>query len=221
MKKEISFAVVLISFLLITVDSSAQEKSTLLNPEQYLFPAFNTGKVGMKNGRELKVNLNYNIVTEKMVFMQKGLIYDMTDFANVDTVTLLDKKFIAAGKGFMEITDKGKYTLLFQHIGKIETPPRPAAYGGTSEVSNSTYINNVKIGNEVYRLQNDPDLVIKREVFYWIKTSDRLENFLNEKQLVKIMPDLKDKIRLFIKQNKIKFDDPQNVIKLINYCNTL
>jgi hypothetical protein len=77
------------------------------------------------------------------------------------------------------------------------------------------------MGNEVYRLQNDTDLIIEREVIYWIKTSDKLEYFLNEKQLVRILPDLKDKIRLFIKQNHLKFDDPLNVIKLISYCNTL
>lgn len=221
MRREISFAVVLTSFLLITVDNTAQEKNTLVNPEQYLFPAFNTGTIRMKNGREMKVNLNYNIVTEKMVFIQKGKIYDMTDFANVDTVTLLDKKFIPAGKSFMEVAYPGKYTLLYQHIGKIESPPRPAAYGGTSEVSSSTYMNNVQLGNDVYRLQNDTDLLIKREVIYWIRTSDSLEYFLNEKQLVKILPDLKNTIRQFVKQNRLKFDDPQGVRKLISYCNTL
>ena len=221
MARKIILSIILTSFLLIPAQSSAQEKTALVNPEQYLFPAFNTGKVGMKNGRELKVILNYNIVTEKIVFMQKGQIFDMTDLVNVDTVTLLDKKFIPAGKGFMEIADSGKYTLLFQHLGKIETPPRPAAYGGTSEVSSSTYMNNVQMGNEIYRLQNDTELIIKREVIYWIKTSDKLEFFLNEKQLVRILPDLKDQIRLFIKQNHLKFDDPMNVIKLISYCNTL
>lgn len=221
MERKKVLLIILTSFLLIPAYNFAQEKSTLVNPEQYLFPAFNTGSIRMNNGRELKVILNYNIVTEKIVFMQKGQIYDMTDFANVNTVTLLDTKFIPAGKGFMEIADSGKYTLLFQHIGKIESPPRPAAYGGTSEVSSSTYMNNVQLGNEVYRLQNDTNLIIKREVIYWLKTSDKLESFLNEKQLARILPDLKDKIRLFVKQNNLKFDEPTNVRKLISYCNTL
>ena len=153
MKRKTPFLLVMIPvilglILIIPSKIIAQGKSTLVNPDQYLFPEFNTGKVGIKNGRDLNVILNYNIVTEKLVFMQKGRIYDMTDYANVDTVILYSKKFIPAGKGFVEIADTGKYTLLLQHIGTIQTPPKPAAYGGTSEVSSSTYVNYAMMGNE-------------------------------------------------------------------------
>jgi hypothetical protein len=215
----------LIMFILMTAIAvyytEAQDKIVLVNPEQYLFEEFSRGKVGLKTGRDLNVMLNYNIVTERLVFQQKGQIYDMTDFTEVDTVFLNNRKFIPAGKGFFEIADAGKYTLLLQYIGKIQDPPRPAAYGGTSDVSSSTYMNNVKFGNEVYRLQNDTTLNIKREIIYWLKTGDKTTSFASEKQLTKLLPQFKTQIKVFINDNRIKFNDPRKVTDLINYCNTL
>jgi hypothetical protein len=198
----------------------AQEKGTLVNPDQYLFPEFNTGKVGMINGRDLNVVLNYNIVTEKLVFMQKGQIYDMVEYSKIDTVSLNNKKFIPSENMFLEIAESGRYTLLLQHIGTIQSPPKPAAYGGTSEVSSSTYVNYAMMGNEPYRLQNDTTLIIRHEIIYWIKSADKLNSFLNEKQLVKILHDYKDKIRLYINVNHLKFDNPEHVTRLVTYCNS-
>jgi hypothetical protein len=46
-------------------------------------------------------------------------------------------------------------------------------------------------------------------------------SFLNKRQLLKIFPDQKDKLEQFIKQNRLKTDDPEDMIKLVDYCNEI
>lgn len=197
------------------------QTDTLQNPGQYLFPEFTKSPVTMKTGRNIFLMLNYNIVTEKMVFIQKGQIYDMIIYATVDTVYMQGRKFIPVGKVFYEVTLEAPISLFIQHKGNIQSPPRPAAYGGTSEISSSTYINNISLGNDVYRLKNDPNLIIKPETVYWISINNSLSSFQNEKQLLNIIPDHSNEIKKYIKQNKLKFDNPNDVLKLIVYCNSL
>jgi hypothetical protein len=165
--------------------------------------------------------LNYNIVTGNMVFMQKGQIYDMINYNAVDTVYMQGRKFIPVGKVFYEVTLEATLPLFIQYKGKIQLPPKPAAYGGTSEISSSTYINNLSLGNDVYRLKNDPNLIIKPETVYWISINNSLSSFQTEKQLLIILPDLKNEIKQYIKQNKLKFANPGDIRKLIVYCNSL
>jgi hypothetical protein len=196
------------------------QDGTVVNPAQFLFSEFTRSQVAVKSGRNLNLMLNYNIVTEKMVFMQKGEVYDMVDYSNVDTVYIQHRKFIPSGKVFREVAVEGPVVLLIQHKGSIQAPPRPAAYGGTSEVSSSTYINNMKLGNEVYRLKTDPTLIIKPEPeFLIVKGTAEPRRFMNEKQLISALPEYKDVIKQFVKKYRIKFDRLPDVIRLAEHCN--
>jgi hypothetical protein len=193
----------------------------LKNPGQYLFPEFAKAIVAVNAGKDLSLIVNYNIVTEKMVFMQKGDIYDMFNYDKVDTVYLQGKKFIPAENVFYEVALEAALPLYIQHTGKIQSPPKPAAYGGTSEVSSSTYINNMHIGGDIYRLKNESDLTIKTENIYWLGMNGKMNRFLNEKQFLSLAGANKAALKEYIKQNKIKFTAEEDVVKLTAYLNTL
>jgi hypothetical protein len=207
--------------LLIFSDQIRAQDSEIKNPGQFLYPEFLKGIVAQKTGKDIALMLNYNIVTEKMVFLQKGEIYDMVNYEWVDTVYLAGQKFIPVAKVFYEVGVEAPVSMFIQHKGKVQLPPKPAAYGGTSEVSSSTYINNMQLGNLVYMLKNESNLIIKPENVYWIRYKDKLSVFLNEKQLAAILPDYKTQIRQFVKDNKLKFDRTEDVTNLFVYLNTL
>lgn len=201
-----------------TLEAQTQE---LKNPGQFLFPEFATAIVALNAGKDLTLVVNYNIVTEKMVFLQKGEIYDMFNFDKVDTVYLQGRKFIPMENVFYEVALEGAFPLFIQHKGKIQSPPKPAAYGGTSEISSSTYINNIQIGADVYRLKNETDLTIKTEKVYWIMINGKMNRFLTENQFLNLVGDKKADLKQYVKENKIKFNTEADVVKLIEYFNSL
>ncbi|MDM7918150.1 MAG: hypothetical protein QUS12_03185, partial [Methanosarcina sp.] len=160
--------------LSVLINTAEAQVDTVNNPDQFLFKEFYVGVARMKNGEKVVLDFNYNIVSEKMVFRQKGLIYDITNQSLIDTVYIQGRKFIPAGKVFHEVMADGKSTLLVQHKGSIKPPSKPAAYGGTSEVSSSTYINNIRFGNDRYRKTTGEKIVILPGPLFWIRKNGNM-----------------------------------------------
>lgn len=221
LKTHISYFTAVFILLIVTCQTEAQTTEEIKNPQQFLYPEFTKTTVAMKAGRDLTMMINYNVVTEKMVFLQKGDIYDMVYYESVDTVYLNGSKFIPVAKVFYEVALEAPVPLFIQHKGKIQSPPKPAAYGGTSEISSSTYISNIPLGTDVYRLKNEAELIIRPETVYWIQIDGTLQNFLTDSQFLNLVPDLKNPMKQYIRENKIKFKSGEDVVKLISYLNTL
>jgi hypothetical protein len=78
-------AILLVTGLVINMSLYAQtEESNVM--AQFLFPEFSKGIVKMKAGAPISAVMNYNTLTEKVVFEQKGNYLDMINNGNVDTL---------------------------------------------------------------------------------------------------------------------------------------
>jgi hypothetical protein len=218
-----SLCSILASALLSVTVAIQGQTVTKHDPDQFLFPDFTRSKIAMKAGNDLSLILNYNVVTEKMVFLQKGDVYDMIGYGGVDTVYICGLKFIPSGGFFFQVAIETPVTLFIRHKGKVIPPPRPAAYGGTSEVSSSTYINNLRLtsSGETFRMPDDPNIAVKYETVYRLKTDDQVLDFASSKQLLKIIPDFKSELRQYIKKEKTEFNNPEEVVKLIQFYSSL
>jgi hypothetical protein len=206
--------------LVINVRHATAQVDTLPNPGQYLYTEFTKARVATKVGSDLNMLANYNIVTEMMVFLQKGKVYDLIDYHNVDTIYFKNATYIPGEKVFYEVAVSGPASLLIRHMGTIQDPPKPAAYGGTSEVSSSNYINNLQIGGNTYRLKQDTALIIKQSEAFFIGKGEEVIPFRTEKQFVTIFPGIRNELKSYIKQNKIHFEQEADLVKLVKFCNT-
>ena len=88
----------------------------------YIFPEFTQGVVLMKNGIRNEALLNYNSLTEQMIFEKKGkkLAIGMNELGFVDTVFVKDRKFIALNGVFVELLSQSKWDLYIEHECKME-----------------------------------------------------------------------------------------------------
>jgi hypothetical protein len=197
------------------------QPATADNPEQYIFPDFSVGVVKMKDKGKVALALNYNVVTEKMVFRQKNQVFDIVDYSKVDTVYIHERKFVPLNNVFYEVLVNAPVSLFIQHKGKIKPPSRPAAYGGTSELSSSTYVNNLRMGNDVYRLNSDAPVIIEPDPLIWIRKDNEMYAVFNQKSLLKVFSDRKNEIKEFISGNKIDSKNPGHLIRVVNYYNEL
>ena len=68
----------------------------------YVFPKFLKGTVKLKNGhRESKV-MNYNMITEEMVYDKDGVMMAIDRLGTIDTVYFETRKFVPVEKVFYE-----------------------------------------------------------------------------------------------------------------------
>lgn len=188
---------------------------------QFLFPEFSTGKVRLKNGNIQSLELNYNTVSEKIVYKKDDKIYDVVNTEIIDTVFIKESKFVPAGKVFYEILLPAQISLFVQYHGKLIPPGSVAAYGGTSQVSSTTNLTSVNLSMGYYNLKLPDDYTVKVHLIFWINKENNMFSYETEKQFLKLFPDKVAEIKEFIKKQKIKFDKLADQVSLFVYLNEL
>lgn len=184
----------------------------------YIFPDFTEGTVKQKSGEINKALLNYNSLTQEMVFEQSGQKMALDKLENIDTVYINNKTFVPVGEVFYEMATKTPVALFIQHISKIIPPGNETGFGA-SQTSAITNMNDLKSSGGAYKLKLPDEYKLKSETLYWLKKNDKYVNVKNIKDIESMFPQRADSIRDFVKANKISFKNSEDVIKLIQFCN--
>jgi hypothetical protein len=212
--------IILLILVNLTLPAKAQTRPDGSEP-QFLYTEFTKSKVRMKNGQIQNIMLNYNTVSEKMVFQKDEKLYDMANPEMVDTVFLQDSRFVPAGKVFYKVVLAAPVAFYAQYKGELQPPGTPAGYGGTSQVSNTKNLSSVQLSSGYYNLELPADYTVKTNITYWYSKDGNMLSFVNERQFLKLNPDKETELKQFIKQNKIKFDKLPDIAKLAEYYNKL
>lgn len=208
-----SFSLALM-FSILSVTVFSQAKTIELT--HYLFPEFMKGTVLMKNGIRNEAMLNYNSLTEEMIFDNHGMKLAISQLDQVDTVYILGRKFILHEKKFSELLYSSSSIELFaEHKCSIKDPGKPAAYGGTSHTSATTSYSSYFSGGQVYELKLPDGYETKPYIQYWIKRDGKISRILTLRQLNKVFDDQEDLLKAYVKNHEVKLDDLQSVIALV------
>lgn len=188
-------------------------------PPHYLFPAFGKAVVKMKLGGYQYADMNYNTVTEEMIFTQNNINLALDKPETIDSIYLNKRIFVPVNKKFYELAYNGNISLFIQHRKTLIDGGKPAAYGGTTQTSAVTPISSLSSGGNIYKLKLPDDYTTKDATLYWLNIKGKFRNFINEKQLSKILPDKKVQIRNFVEEQKTDFKKADDVIMLIKFLN--
>lgn len=194
------------------------QTETINHPEQFLLHDFTNGKILMKSGSGYDMILNYNLVFEKVVIVQANKICDLSNPGSVDTIYLLNRKFIPAGMVFYELLAGSPFILFVQHRSKVSLPPRMDSYGKIPETSATDAKEMLLIGNKS-NISSDQELIFNKEDVYWVQVDNSMQSFKDAMEFYKIFPNIKSELKQYIRQNKIKFENPDDIEKLMIYCN--
>jgi hypothetical protein len=188
---------------------------------QYLFAEFSKCDILMKGGKTNTTTMNYNTVTEKMVFISNDKYYDLTNPETIDTVMLNGCKFVPVGKSFYEVLVSRPIGLFIQHKGNLMSAGKPVGYGGTSQTASANYISNLELSGLQTNLALPKDYIVNPAPVYWLHIGEKWLDFINEKQFISYFPDKASVIKSFIKENRIKIDKPESLTMLVKFCATL
>jgi hypothetical protein len=208
------FSCLFFVFVLVTY-AIGQEKTTT----HYLFPEFYTGKILMKTGKIEEIRLNYNSLTEEMIFETKGKYLALSNIGVIDTAYIQNRKFIPVGKVFYEVSVNMEIPLLIKHTCRIIPPGKPTAYGGTSETTSVTIINNFIQSGRVYDLKLPGDYKITSSANYYLKSENKFIRIYKVKHAIKCFPEKEREIKEFVKLHGTDFDNKEDLIDLIIFCN--
>jgi hypothetical protein len=185
----------------------------------YLFPSFSIGNIKLKTGLSKDIMLNYNSLTEEMIFESNGKKLALANPESVDTISIWGKKFIPAGKVFYEILEALPVSLYAHHLCRLTPPGKPSGYGGTSETSSIKSTSTIYLSGGVYEMKLPEDYKIEAYSEFILKKGNEYFKAYNAKQVIKCFPGKKDAIKEFIKMNKTSFKKEEDVRSLIKFCN--
>jgi hypothetical protein len=217
----ISRILLIVIMIFITGFAARSQDKAGENLQQYLFPSFSKSLIKTKAGKEVNLTLNYNMVSEKMVFDQKGQFFDISNPELVDTVYMQNRKFVYHEKEFIEVAVTGDSPFYIQHKADLKAPPRPGAYGTTSELTSSNYLSGYQTDMGYYNFKLPEGYTVKASTFYWIRKGEEWFRINSEKQVPKIFTGNEEQVKNFIKENRIKADNTEAMIKLGIFCNGL
>jgi hypothetical protein len=207
--------------LMLTVMQLTAQIDSIANLPQYLFPNFDTSSVRLKTGEFFKAVMNYNTLTEKMTFYQKGTLLDLIKPKTIDTICIQNKLFVPIENSFYEVILNAPIAFFIQHKSDLISTGRPAALGTTSQTSGITSVSKL-IGDEnSYNLKLPENFKIKPYEVYWVRMNKEMHRFLNEHQLLRIFPANENEIKDFINQFHLKINKPGDLLKLAHFCNEL
>jgi hypothetical protein len=164
MKRLITFALVLcLAFCCGRISLVHGQSASDGSSPQFLFPDFTSGNVKMKNGLSQNATLNYNTVSEKIVYEKEGQIYDLLNIRMIDAVIIKKRVFVPVRNIFHEVLLIAPIPLLVRHKGDVFIQGTPVGYGGTSQVSNAKALSSVKLSMSFCKLQMPKDYTVDRK----------------------------------------------------------
>ena len=202
---------------LIFISSYAQLTTAEIN--HYLFPEFTEGVILMKTGKKDVKLLNYNSLTEEMVFDNNGnkLAISKGDLGRIDTAFIKGRKFIILNNKFVELLYHSKWDLYVEHKCDLKERGKDAGYGGTSQTSAINTPSAVYMEGNVYNLKLPDGFETKPYTYYWLKKNGELKKFVNMKQLKKLYKDKKDLFNDYLEKHDVKYENHENIIQLIEH----
>ncbi len=211
--------IIILLFFLTGTDLSAQEDEE--NVSHYVFADFILGNVKQKDGNSFSTLLNYNTLTEEMIFMNNGTNLALDKIETIDSVIINKHIYIPKDKAFFEQLLAGKISLFIQHKSELETKGNQVGYGGTSLISSTSKMSTLSSSGLVYNLKLPAEYSIEDNTHYWIRFNNKYYQIENEKSLRKIFVDYEKEIKSFIKSNKVKFTDESGLRKLVEHLNNI
>lgn len=187
-------------------------------PRLLLFKKFTEGTVLMRNGAKTAALLNYDAANQQMLFKQNEKDMILIGVELIDTVYIESRKFFPVESSFFLEAVSVKNGIIYVNWRlKKQFKGKKGAYGqvlqtnvetiNTSYWTNNEYKNE---NNEVYSTSNDNE--------YWLKYNKKIVKCKNEKSLLKLFPEKETMIKKYMKDNKIDFNNIQQVIVLLDYC---
>lgn len=204
-------------FNLISISLYAQPEN--IEMTHYLFPEFTKGVIQMKSGIRNDALLNYNALSEQMIFEKNGnrLAMSPNDLRLVDTVFIENRKFVALNDVFVELLSHSTWALFIEHKCELEEPGTSTGYGGTSKTTAAKSFRSIYSEGSNHLLKLPDGYKANSITDFWLKNNENLDKFTSMRELKKLYKHKEGLLKGYLKKNRVKYDDRESIIQLIEY----
>jgi hypothetical protein len=224
MKNQKYTASIILIVLILTTSldkvSGQIQSDTANTTKHYVLPEFALGYVKMKDGKKEFAVMNYNQLTEEMIFEKDGLMLALDSISKIDSVNIDSRLFIPHEKIFYEVLVIGKVSLFMEHKCNLLATGNPSGYGGVTETGASRNVATMTTFRS-FKLELPRDYYITDATIYWIRIGGEYFKANTSSQIRKAIPEKSAEIKNYIKLKALDLSKTTDLVDLIVKCNEL
>ena len=202
-----------------TITIHSGEDVSVLYREIYRYPQFGYGRVYFKNGDSARGLLNYNLIMERVQFLDpKGDTLILEGDQPVDYVLIGNNRFYNTGKEYLELdTNLQKGMLVIKRRIKFADEQKTGAYGLPSSTHNIENKNRLSADYNIHQLRLARDLVFVKEELFYYGNAKKHFFLINRKNLLAEFPDKSGSIIDYLKIKNVNFKNRDEVKDLLQF----
>ena len=187
----------------------------------YYFKEFIPGKVILKNKQFARGKFNYDFRNKQMHFLNGNTDMIVENLQDIDTIIIDKTRFIPYEGRFVEVMKEGKTALLIEK----EVNTRERGKVGAMGVATHGSVQAIDVNARFQRVngENNMDLTIYKDEIkniYYILIKKNWKSFRNQATFLKLFPKKQqESIKETIKTLDVDFDNPEDVLKLLDKIN--
>jgi hypothetical protein len=204
---------------LVNIKAGSSFRDVLTTTDIFLSPQFINGKVFFRNGTKAIAMMNYNSLTDQMLFIDpKGDTLALKDEKTIKFISL-DKDTFYYNEGYIRLVASNSVVKLAEKqiwevadIRKIGSHNRPSTTFAITSYSTLTD----RFGKSHDLLLNE-DLVLRKKANYYF--GDIYDRFTpaGKKNLLLLFPKEQMGLANYLKENKVRFDKKDDLEKVAQF----
>jgi len=194
-----------------------------IKPElQFLFPAFQSGRIILKDRKTINCQLNYNFLLDEVLFIDEtGKKMALANPQDVQRVYIGNRLFITISKGYYEVIENEPVSLLYKWKCNIAEKGKEGALGITTDAPSIYQMNQISFDARTWNLGVDKEAEVSVEVIPYLKIKSKCVHIKGAKEYLKAFSDKRSEIKLYLDQNPVDFKKEADLRRLTKYCNSL
>jgi len=203
------------SLFFVSLELQAQEDNV------YIFDEFKNGKAVYKNGAVVYAKLNYDPLNQRMLFLSPSdnALLEIVNPSDISYINIEGRMFEQIkGNLFYERINYNNFIFYIQWRYKAVSEGKPSGYGMTSTTSAITSVSVINKEGRAIPLNVSEKFNYKPDNFYYIKINNTQKRFSSPDSLAKLFKAHKEEIKKYIKENKLDFDNSEDIKSAVEYC---
>ena len=189
--------------------------------ERYRYPEFVIGRIHFKSGVYSETKLNYDFLNGEMEYLKNKDTLAIVNKKDIRFVVVAQDTFYYEKGYYLELISGGTVKVVMKEYIKLKETQKQDSYGTSSSGSSTTSYGSLPVGGNFYMLTANEDMVFQKTREYYL--SDQSGRFVSytKKNVIQLFPQHEDKIKAYLKSNKVKFDNRDDLIRLADYLSAI
>ena len=206
---------------LVTIKAGNKIKDVLTPADIFSYPVFTSGKVFFKDGSKALAKLNYNRLSDQMLFIDpKGDTLELADENTIKFIAI-DKDTFYFDEGYVKIiADYGAVKLAEKQIWVVADVRKVGTHNSAkSSVAITSLVTYSDEGARAksYDLVINENTIIRKETQYFFGDANNRFARTGKKRLLLLLPKDELSIETYLKENKVNFDKKEDLLRIVQF----